>query len=772
MSRAFEQFVADGQSLAEGRGLTWNVSYDHASGRISKDEWWDLSAAAGRVERPRKIISSFAAPPPSHVAVQTVLKRSVPHVMAASWVAFFKSIAMHDLFVNGRTPGNFTSNVSESLRILAICAGDTPPPLLTADIVSAAYNAALIATPSGKRASTLKALIATWLDGTGIASHRPLAQYCEPNAQIAKALEGEARLVTTRRRQADSKRPNALRSELSQQHFAEKLPDEEALAELLRIVFSAAPETFTDLVRFHQARLLIASGLRLGELVSLPQDCLVVQEPEPTRAGVFGPQVPLVMLKHYAEKQGAAGRGVEWVNAVQHVPSLLVPTVAGSISAVLDATAPLRNMVEAQRRTGSLFPDLEQDALIPWTDAYTRLSGMMRVSKEEIPGRLRSEYRKKYDLAALARIRLHQRKAIEFAGVTNRVRDYFWGIQADICSNGLLRDALGSGVPLVKNERFGQRTLYVRVGEMEDYARTHLPTKVPDMRLSQSTLGAIGMEHKLFLYPGRALAEAKHDSIVDIERYFSVQSASPKDLELQLGGKAKGGRLFQRYGESPKAIDYGINPHSLRHLQNTELFRLGIADTIITKRFNRRTTAQSYVYDHRSLSDHLEEMEPEKARMADKALSPNARKAFDLMRGGKIRGPVVSAFERLQAEQGDESAFEYLNAEAGALHFTPYGFCLNSFAASPCVKHLECFNKCSHLVRSDSPDEQKTLETLKTRYEVYVRRLHDRPSRAPNFQAQLGHAEERLAGLKAALSQAPGQSVFPGGESLHSSSKG
>lgn len=165
-------------------------------------------------------------------------------------------------------------------------------------------------------------------------------------------------------------------------------------------------------------------------------------------------------------------------------------------------------------------------------------------------------------------------------------------------------------------------------------------------------------------------------------------------------------------------------------------------------------------------------MEPEKARMADKALSPNARKAFDLMRRGKIKGPVVSAFERLQLEQGDESAFEYLNAEAGALHFTPYGFCLNSFAASPCVKHLECFNKCSHLVRSDSPDEQKTLETLKTRYEVYVRRLHDRPSRAPNFQAQLGHAEERLAGLKAALSQAPGQSVFPDGESLHSSSKG
>ena len=429
-------------------------------------------------------------------------------------------------------------------------------------------------------------------------------------------------------------------------------------------------------------------------------------------------------------------------------------------------------MVEAQRKTGSLFPDLEQDALIPWTDAYTRLSGMIKVSKNEIPDHQITEYRKRYDVSALAQIRLHQQRSIKSSGVSNRVRDYFWRIQEQICSRGLLRDAAGSEFPLVKSERFGQRPLYVRVGDMEDYARAHLPTKVPDMRLSQSTLGTIGIEHRLFLYPGRALAEAKHDSIIDVERYFSVQSASRQDLELQLGGKSNGGRLFHRYGKTPNSIGCGVNPHSLRHLQNTELFRLGVADTIITKRFNRRTTAQSYVYDHRSLSDHLEEMEPEKARMADKALSPNARKAFDLMRRGKIKGPVVSAFERLQLEQGDESAFEYLNAEAGALHFTPYGFCLNSFAASPCVKHLECFNKCSHLVRSDSPDEQKTLETLKTRYEVYVRRLHDRPSRAPNFQAQLGHAEERLAGLKAALSQAPGQSVFPDGESLHSSSKG
>src|SRR5690606_34388809 len=125
--------------------------------------------------------------------------------------------------------------------------------------------------------------------------------------------------------------------------------------------------------------------------------------------------------------------------------------------------------------------------------------------------------------------------------------------------------------------------------------------------------------------------------------------------------------------------------------------------------------AQSYVCDHRTLAEHLEEMEPEQA-LAVRNLGDNARKAFTLMREGKIQGPIVSEFKRLQRIEGDQAAFEYLNAEAAALHFTPYGFCLNSFAASPCVKHLECFNSCNHLVRH-----------AETRLEGIVKALEQQP---------------------------------------------
>lgn len=476
--------------------------------------------------------------------------------------------------------------------------------------------------------------------------------------------------------------------------------------------------------------------------------------------------MPIVMLRHYAEKQMPAGRGFELVEAIQHVPPLLVPTVTSSVATVLRATEPLRRRAKAQRETGSLFPDLQPEALISWTEAYTRASGMMQVTVTDIPQPLKDAYREAYDVVALNAIRQHQARALMSSSVSPRVRDYFRKVENVRGGRSILRDSEGSELLLAKGEHLAGRAPFVRVGELEAYIREHLPTKLPEQRLSRSDCGEVGLEDRLFLVPGRALAEAKHGAIVDIERYFSVQSSSTADLELQLGGSG-GGELFQRYSNSEEECRYAINPHSLRHLQNTELFSRGVSDTVISRRYGRKDKDQSYVYDHRTLAEHLEEMEPETARLAKSMLGPKASQAFDLIRGGRIIGAVVSTFQRIQREEGDESAFEFLNAEAGALHFTPYGFCLNSFAASPCVKHLECFNRCSHLVRMDAPEEQKNLTELSRKYEIHIERLRTQPSKAPNYITQLAHAEERLAGVQAALAQAPGQPVFADGSSLH-----
>lgn len=261
--------------------------------------------------------------------------------------------------------------------------------------------------------------------------------------------------------------------------------------------------------------------------------------------------------------------------------------------------------------------------------------------------------------------------------------------------------------------------------------------------------------------------------------------------------------LFQTYGESDEDRALSIRPHSLRHLQNTELFRLGVADTIITKRFNRRRVAQSYDYDHRSLAEDLEQIDlkPEvEARLGEKSAT-----VARLIKSGKARGPIVEAFRNLQQTQGEDAALEYLRAEADGFHSTPYGHCINSFTVDPCPKHLECFTGCRHLSATDLTENRNNLVQLEARLETAVQAIEERKQRigrdnpmeldteagdkhcssltlsAQSMQTwtssgigvdnQLIHAKRRLEGVRKLLATPPGQQVFPDGPDLSRGSR-
>lgn len=192
------------------------------------------------------------------------------------------------------------------------------------------------------------------------------------------------------------------------------------------------------------------------------------------------------------------------------------------------------------------------------------------------------------------------------------------------------------------------------------------------------------------------------------------------------------------------------------------MFRLGVADTIITKRFNRKSVAQSYVYDHRSLSESLANIDiPEEAE----SIAPRARETLKMIMAGKIRGPIVDEFLKIQSELGDEHAFNYLSVEADGLHVTPYGFCVNSFTVDPCSKHLECFD-CRHLARSENPQEQDTLEKMKLKMVEVVNIIERSPQEARNigWQNQLNHAKSRLSSLEVLISTPPSMQAFPDGQ--------
>nr|RAW04107.1 hypothetical protein DBT41_09420 [Aerococcus urinae] len=330
-------------------------------------------------------------------------------------------------------------------------------------------------------------------------------------------------------------------------------------------------------------------------------------------------------------------------------------------------------------------------------------------------------------------------------------------------SRGLpIRNAAGDPIG---HGKMDQGLILIR--ELEDFVRSKLPSKMPDVEPFTMVDGEKLFPFNLmFLLPVRGLEEEARKNILDTNRYFSIGRLSDNDIRLSFGAAGSMESLFSKYSETDDDRKLTISPHALRHLQNAELFRLGVADTIITKRFNRRSVKQSYEYDHRSLLEELDNIElpPESVEV----LSPKALDVFRLISGRKIEGPIVEEFRQIQRQQGDVAAFEFLNAEADGFHVTPYGFCVNSFTVDPCPKHLECFNGCRHLTMSAVPEERKNLEELYERFKRAIESINSVPEakRGIGWKNQIRHAETRLKNIELALNTTFGEKPFPDGPDL------
>lgn len=225
-----------------------------------------------------------------------------------------------------------------------------------------------------------------------------------------------------------------------------------------------------------------------------------------------------------------------------------------------------------------------------------------------------------------------------------------------------------------------------------------------------------------------------------------------------------GKTILRRYSKDAEATRMVVRPHGLRHLMNTEFFRLNIPDTVITQHFGRQTVAQSYQYDHRSLAEKLRFVElPTAGKQAIEAGSPQELVARMVVAGLAPESHIAKSFKSIQASDGDEAAFRYLAANADGFHVTPYGFCTNSFSLNPCARHLKCFHRCKHYAPSGLTEHRVKLETLVFQLQAMRDSAASKPANALGRRNQIAHAESLLQGVKAALASPAGAPVFPEG---------
>jgi hypothetical protein len=763
MNPHYSAFIELGKALAREKGLQWDMSLDQ-SGAASDGVGWNLTVAAGDVPPPTHYLRDLGTEVKALAIVnaERIERGLAPWArrpLSVAWQDLVKAAVAEQLLFRRNTTGHVVQNIARPLRVVATCV-DKEPWELTVDDLHVAVRVGSAIQAKGKLGDLVIGIVKVVFDAQHICDAGPLY-----SALAVPRMKGKSAIKAKHTWSAEK-----LRDDLEARKRGERLPERRAFWELTRIVMTEQPRTFMDDLRFAAMRALIVTGMRAGEAALLPIDWKrerTYLDSKGRPAGDSGGISTSLMVRHFAEKQQEDESDSRVLReATQPVPEMFRTLLNDTLDHVARITEPLRATLKLQCETGRLLPWYPADSIVPVIEIYTRLMGnpfWLKIEREPFIER----YRDGFDPAVLAELHEYQRERRRSGDLTLDMAVYQFGNRlktAMLEGETSLRFRHGDGSPIKLLERMGWHATHLHVGELEEHIRLTTPTKVSDLTPLPLAAGSVQPWEFLFVQPKRSLAEERNDGLCDVTRYMAVNRPDPTFIGQALGDAKHLPSLFEKYGHTDEDRALKIESHMLRHLQNTELFRLGVADTIISKRFNRRSVAQSYEYDHRSLAEDLEQIEIPKD--IEIMLGEKASTVARLIKGGKASGPIVDAFRRIQAAEGDAAAYEYLRAEADGFHATPYGHCLNSFTVDPCPKHLECFADCRHLSATELPEHRQNLVRLEGKFKLALETIRARPSTSVGWKNQLEHAEKRLAGIQKLLATAPGEHPFPDGVDL------
>lgn len=274
MNPFYAEFIATAKRLAGERGLSWKLVFD-GDGKVSKDTRWNLTELRGGFSNPVSWLGQVGVDTASfdklnEIRVEMGQGSLVARPMPPHWLDFYQAVLIHQLLLSQTKPGSAIQVVA-GIRRLAPAAEDTPPWAITPDHIQQAYNAVLHSFESGKQALDFVTMVRNVIDKQKLADIPSLARFCQPYA-TKEALAAQQQADAIRDRQNAHGGSKSLRRSLVERKSASKLPDEKAFWELVRIVFTETPLTFSDAIRFAAFKVQIIMGFRIGEAAMLPLD--------------------------------------------------------------------------------------------------------------------------------------------------------------------------------------------------------------------------------------------------------------------------------------------------------------------------------------------------------------------------------------------------------------------------------------------------------------------------------------------------------------------
>lgn len=771
MNRPLDTFIMTNRSVLAAIGHRWDIEVD-PRGKASKDSAWNLTRMVGGVTKPTHYLNHLGADEAAANALRLIgsdKRSNAPEpLLSESWQDLIKAAVVDQLFVRRNSTGHVVMSIVRPLRVIATCSRGKEPWQLTVDDILLGFQVAQQIQPSGKLADVVAGLVKILFDQNHLSDAGPLYPALA-SVRLNPRVSRRAKFLRSK---------DAIRNNLEDRKRAEKLPSNRAFWELVRIVMTEQPQTFLDELRFAGLRLMLVTGFRIGEVATLPFDWRrerTYHTASGSKPSALGGIDRSLMIRHFAEKQNTeGGSSLNLREAIQHVPRMFEELVQETLDRVTELTAPLRLTLRLQTQTGRILPQFRPDQFVPLLHLYPYLSGNPFWMSFDDAERREWINRCRLDLSGASFDELFRAQVSDLASGSRAVSPtayvFFNRMKRHGSSSRTLYMRNANGAALGVHERMRWGETYLNISELESYLLQSTKTKISDTEPLRVDGEPLDADELLFIHPKRSIAEERNEGICDVTRYSAIRRPDSGFLEVALGDFDANETIFARYGRTDDDRALSLRSHSLRHLQNNELFRLGVADSIITKRFDRTSVRQSHEYDHRSLAEELASLElpPE----VEFALGEKTATVLKMIQTGKASGPIVDDFKRIQLEEGDEAAFEFLRAEADGFHATPYGTCVSSFTVSPCPKHLQCFDGCRHLTSSERPEVKKNLIALEIKLLAAVEDGAARCTKTIGAANQVRHAQSMLAGVRKLLTAQPGEQVFPNGRDLSRPSAG
>ncbi|MDE2419652.1 MAG: hypothetical protein KGO49_00525 [Gammaproteobacteria bacterium] len=757
-SDPFNLYIEQGKSLASKANCSWDIPLDNCGIAIDNIGWdlrllrKDGNPAAAKLKNFSNISDALKAmidlkylPEDTCIDIRSV---------SINWQDLIKAYALNLLLLGGCSISHVDASC-RMLRLLATSLENKEPWTLNADDILRSINIANKIQPSRQNEKLILGFIKTVYDQYYLGEACPLTPFLlEQNLTMPRLVPPKY-----------LKKGKELLKKLNERKSEQKLPDLKAFWELMRIIFTEKPRTFVDAILFAQIKIMVITGLRVGEVALLPLDwkrSITHRDYNGALAGNLGGISESYSLRYFAEKQGMSNNELGSLSEnSQYIPTIFEEILFETLKEIEHLTAPLRKTLKAQCMTGRLLPMYDPRELLSAEKCYLHLTGssIFRNIEPKVFQPYINKYLEKLDIGVLDKlIKLQINSSI-------RPSQNLYIYLRNMKKTGVtFRNHVGN---LLTNTDSSEK--FLEVNEIENYLTNHLKTKVSDTRPFR-----LGGEREIqpwefmFLIPKRSSAEKRNEIPLHVGWNVNISIATSEIAGNALyGNRHSGTTLFEDYGLNEEDRLLTLQPHSLRHLQNTELFRLGVADTIITKRFNRKSVVQSYEYDHRNLLEALGAIALDNE--CEAYLGPKASIVAKLIQVGRANGPIINQFKNIQLTQGDDAAYLFLKAEADGFHATPYGHCLNSFTVDPCPSNLECFNGCRHLSATNLPENREHLLRLHGKLKDAIDAALDMPTNSIGRKNQIEHAKTRLDGVTKLLETPSGELVFPEGVDLSKS---